>query len=87
MMQLTTTISTIGSDNIFKVGSPLFYIVIGAGSSILILLLIILTMLTVMCLLVITRGKSYTLALDDQSGDSSRESSNSKGQGTVLCMI
>ena len=85
---LTTTVSTIpiigSNNNIFKVGSPLFYIVIGAGSSILILLLVILTMLAAMCLLVTTRGKSYTLALDEQSGDSSRESSNSQGQGTII---
>ena len=51
----------------------------------LILLLIILTMLTAICFLVTTRGKSYTFAVDDQSGD--RESSNSQGQGTILYMV
>ena len=42
-------------------------------------------MLTAICFLVTTKGKSYTFAKDDQSGD--RESSNSQGQGTILCMV
>jgi hypothetical protein len=61
-----TSTTVIGSDNIFEVGSALFYIVIGAGSGILILSLII---PTIICFLVTTKGQFKTLAINDQSGD------------------
>jgi hypothetical protein len=77
-LNTTTSTSTtaIGSDNIFEVGSPLFYIVIGAGSGILILSLIMLIILIAICFLATNKGQSYILAIHDQSGDTELESPN-----------
>jgi hypothetical protein len=72
----TSTTAIIGSDNIFEVGSLLFYIVIGAGSGILILSLIMLIILIAICFLATNKGQSYILAIHDQSGDTELESPN-----------
>ena len=65
-----------GSKSIIEVGSTLFYIVIGAGSAVLILSLIITIMLTAICFLATKKGQSYTLAIDDKDGDRARDSPN-----------
>ena len=44
-----------------QVGSTLFYIVVGAGSGVLILLLVILIMCMAVCCLAADKGKSYTI--------------------------
>ena len=75
-MTLTTITREPGSKSIIEVGGTLFYIVIGAGSAILILSLIITIMLSAICFLATKKGESYTLAIDDKNGDRARDSPN-----------
>ena len=59
----TTTSTTTSGHGVhpFEIGSPLFYIMVGAGSGMLILLLIILTMDVAISCLAARKVRSYTL--------------------------
>ena len=74
-VKITTNSTTVQSDSatttdsevdnqLIDVGSTLFYIVVGAGSGVLVLLLIILIMCASVCYLIADRGKSYTITTD-----------------------
>ena len=72
LMTLNTITSTIAvGSNIVEVESTLFYILIGAGSGILILLFIILIMFLSACYLATNKGRSYTItaAVQDNEGE------------------
>lgn len=63
----TDSATTTKVDILIEVGSPLFYIAVGAGSALLILLLIIMIMCASVCYLVVDRTKSYTITTESDA--------------------